>query len=108
MEAGKPRMARFGERFSYMFGDFADGVLPPNVVEAGPYDLVVSARAIHHLPAELMASLYARRASTARSTRAARSSTSTPRRRRRACATRCGARGAATRTSAAPRGAPHP
>ena len=59
MEAGKPRMARFGERFAYMHGDFADGVLPPQVIAAGPFDLVVSARAIHHLPAELMASLYA-------------------------------------------------
>ncbi|MYA50774.1 MAG: class I SAM-dependent methyltransferase [Chloroflexi bacterium] len=59
MEAGRPRMARFGERFAYMHGDFADGVLPQDVIDAGPYDLVVSARAIHHLPAELMASLYA-------------------------------------------------
>ena len=59
MEAGRPRMARFGERFAYMHGDFAEGVLPPQAVAAGPYDLVVSARAIHHLPAELMASLYA-------------------------------------------------
>ena len=59
MEAGRPRMARFGDRFAYMLGDFADGVLPPQAAEAGPYDLVVSARAIHHLPAELMASLYA-------------------------------------------------
>ncbi len=59
MEAGRPRMARFGNRFSYMVGDFADGVLPQEAVDAGPYDLVVSARAIHHLPAELMANLYA-------------------------------------------------
>ncbi|MCY4581737.1 MAG: class I SAM-dependent methyltransferase, partial [Chloroflexi bacterium] len=59
MEAGKPRMARFGERFAYMLGDFADGVLPQDVIDAGPYDVVVSARAIHHLPAELMARLYA-------------------------------------------------
>ena len=59
IEAGRPRMARFGERFAYAHGDFADGVLPPHVIDAGPYDLVVSARAIHHLPAELIASLYA-------------------------------------------------
>ena len=59
IEAGRPRMARFGDRFSYVVGDFADGVLPQEAVDAGPYDLVVSARAIHHLPAELMASLYA-------------------------------------------------
>lgn len=59
MEAGQPRMARFGGRFAYMTGDFADGALPQEAVGAGPYDLVVSARAIHHLPAELMAALYA-------------------------------------------------
>ncbi len=59
MEAGRPRMARFGARFAYIAGDFADGVLPQEAVDAGPYDLVVSARAIHHLPAELMARLYA-------------------------------------------------
>ena len=59
MEAGRPRMARFGERFAYLHGDFAEGVLPPQAVEAGPFDLVVSSRAIHHLPANLMASLYA-------------------------------------------------
>ena len=59
MEAGRPRMARFGERFAYVHGDFADGALPPQAVEAGPFDLVVSARAIHHLPANLMAGLYA-------------------------------------------------
>jgi tRNA (cmo5U34)-methyltransferase len=58
MERGRERMARFGDRFEYMVGDFADGVLPPQAVDAGPYDLVVSARAIHHLPAELMATLY--------------------------------------------------
>lgn len=58
MEAGRPRMERFGARFQYMIGDFADGVLPDDVVAAGPFDLVVSARAIHHLPAELMARLY--------------------------------------------------
>ena len=59
MEAGRPRMARFSERFAYMHGDFADGVLPAQALDAGPYDLVVSARAIHHLPADLMERLYA-------------------------------------------------
>ena len=58
IEAGRPRMARFGDRFRYVVGDFADGVIPQAAVEAGPYDLIVSARAIHHLPADLMASLY--------------------------------------------------
>ena len=59
MKAGRERMARFGDRFRYMVGDFGEGKLPPQVAEAGPYDVVVSARAIHHLSAELMASLYA-------------------------------------------------
>ena len=36
IEAGKPRMARFGERFAYVHGDFADGVLPPHVIAARP------------------------------------------------------------------------
>ncbi|MCI0821564.1 MAG: class I SAM-dependent methyltransferase [Chloroflexi bacterium] len=56
---GRERMARFGDRFRYMVGDFGDGKLPPEAVEAGPFDIVVSSRAIHHLSAELMASLYA-------------------------------------------------
>ena len=59
MAVGRERMARFGERFRYVVGDFGPGVLPPEAVEAGPFDVVVSARAIHHLSAELMASLYA-------------------------------------------------
>ena len=59
MDVGRERMARFGDRFSYMVGDFAEGVLPPPAVAAGPFDAVVSARAIHHLPAEGMKSLYA-------------------------------------------------
>jgi tRNA (cmo5U34)-methyltransferase len=59
MEEGYKRMARFGDRFRYMVGDFGDGTLPQNAVQAGPYDLVVSSRAIHHLPPQLMKSLYA-------------------------------------------------
>ncbi len=58
MAVGRERMARFGERFRYMVGDFGPGVLPPEADEAGPFDVVVSARAIHHLSAERMASLY--------------------------------------------------
>jgi tRNA (cmo5U34)-methyltransferase len=58
MARGRERMARFGVRFEYMVGDFADGMLPEQAVAEGPFDLVVSARAIHHLPAEGMASLY--------------------------------------------------
>ena len=59
MDRGRERMARFGDRFEYMVGDFAEGTLPEQAVAAGPFDLVVSARAIHHLPAEGMARLYA-------------------------------------------------
>lgn len=49
MEEGSERMKRFGNRFRYHVGDFADGTLPAEL--AGPFDVVVSARAIHHLPA---------------------------------------------------------
>ncbi len=59
MAEGSKRMARFGDRFRYMVGDFGAGNLPQNAVEAGPYDLVVSSRAIHHLPPKLMKNLYA-------------------------------------------------
>ena len=58
MAEGCKRMARFGDRFRYMVGDFGEGTLPQNVVQAGPYDLVVSSRAIHHLPPERMKRLY--------------------------------------------------
>ncbi len=46
MEVGRERMARFGDRFRYYEGDFADGSLPEGL---GPFDVVVSSRAIHHL-----------------------------------------------------------
>ncbi|MDA1036181.1 MAG: class I SAM-dependent methyltransferase [Chloroflexi bacterium] len=59
MDAGRQRMAKFGDRFRYVVGDFADGVLPAEATSQGPFDLVVSARAIHHLPAPLMATMYA-------------------------------------------------
>ena len=47
MEAGRERMARYGDRFQYFTGDFADGHLPADLTEA--FDLMVSSRAIHHL-----------------------------------------------------------
>jgi len=59
MAEGGKRMARFGDRFRYMVGDFGAGSLPQNAVAAGPYDLVVSSRAIHHLPPDRMKNLYA-------------------------------------------------
>jgi len=58
MDAGRKRMAQFGNRFRYVVGDFADGILPPEATFEGPFDLVVSARAIHHLPAPLMETMY--------------------------------------------------
>lgn len=57
MAVGRERMARFGDRFRYHVGDFADGALPADLV--GPFDLVVSSRAIHHLPPEGKRRLFA-------------------------------------------------
>lgn len=59
MAVGRERMAHYGDRFRYVVGDIADGVLPPEATAEGPFDLVVSARAIHHLPAASMPTMYA-------------------------------------------------
>ena len=59
MEEGRRRMARFGDRFSYIAGDFSDAKLPHQACAKGPYDVVTSARAIHHLAPEDVARLYA-------------------------------------------------
>lgn len=65
MEEGSERMARFGDRFRYFEGDFADGSLPADL--AGPFDLTVSSRAIHHITPDakrrLFATIYQRTAS---------------------------------------------
>jgi SAM-dependent methyltransferase len=50
------RMGRYGDRFTYCLGDFLDGELPPEV--GGPFDAVVAARSIHHLPAPNKRLLY--------------------------------------------------
>ncbi len=47
MAVGRERMAAYGSRFRYHVGDFSGGALPADL--AGPFDVVVSARAIHHL-----------------------------------------------------------
>jgi SAM-dependent methyltransferase len=56
MDYGRKRMARFGNRFSYFVGDFADGELPADL--PGSFDVAVAARSIHHLPPESKAKLY--------------------------------------------------
>ena len=50
------RMARYGDRFRYCVGDFVDGVLVGDIPSA--VDVVVSTRAIHHLPGPNKAALY--------------------------------------------------
>ena len=50
------RMAHYGDRFRYYLGDFVDGDLPTDL--GGPFDVAVSSRAIHHLPAAAKQRLY--------------------------------------------------
>ncbi len=56
MEVGRERMSRFGERFSYHVGDFAEGDLPAGL--HGPFDAVVASASIHHLPSAAKRTLY--------------------------------------------------
>jgi ubiquinone/menaquinone biosynthesis C-methylase UbiE len=55
-EIADERMARYGDRFRYVLGDFVDGELPRDL--GGPFDVIVSSRAIHHLPTESKQRLY--------------------------------------------------
>ena len=57
MEEGMKRMARFGDRFGYHIGDFSGGTLPQDL--PGSFDLVVSSRAIHHVPPDAKRRLFA-------------------------------------------------
>ena len=56
MEEGRQRMARFGDRFRYHLGDFADGSLPADL--PGPFDVTVSSRAIHHITTDAKRRLF--------------------------------------------------
>jgi len=51
------RMASYGDRFRYVLGDFVGGELPAAV--GGPFDVVISSRAIHHVPSRGKQLLYA-------------------------------------------------
>jgi SAM-dependent methyltransferase len=57
MALGAERMARFGDRFHYHVGDFAEGQLPADLT--GPFDVVVSSRAIHHITPDAKRRLFA-------------------------------------------------
>jgi SAM-dependent methyltransferase len=58
IEEGNERMAPYGDRFSYVLGDFGGGNLPESVTKLGPFDVVVSSKAIHHLAPEEIERLY--------------------------------------------------
>lgn len=50
------RMARYDDRFSYRLGDFLDGDIPAET--EGSFDVAVSSKAVHHLPAANKQALY--------------------------------------------------
>lgn len=55
IELGRERLACFAGRYRYLEWDFVDGSLPQG---EGPFQVVVSSLAIHHLPAEATRRLY--------------------------------------------------
>jgi SAM-dependent methyltransferase len=56
-EIATERMAPYNDRFRFALGDFVDGELPP--AARGPFDVVISSRAIHHVPSRGKQLLYA-------------------------------------------------
>jgi tRNA (cmo5U34)-methyltransferase len=50
------RMARYGDRFTFVLTDFVEGELPSDA--SGAFDVAVSSRAIHHIPAHHKQCLY--------------------------------------------------
>jgi tRNA (cmo5U34)-methyltransferase len=56
-EVAAQRMADYGDRFEFVMGDFVSGELPSEL--SGPFDVVVSSRAIHHVPSQAKQRLYA-------------------------------------------------
>ena len=56
IRVGGEGMAGFTGRYEYVKGDFGPGMLPEGA--RGPFDVVVSSSAIHHLPADGIRSLY--------------------------------------------------
>ena len=56
-EVAAERMAAYGDRFTFVLGDFVDAELP--ATPGGAFDVAVSSRAIHHLPGAHKERLYA-------------------------------------------------